>query len=412
MKYGCIGEHLPHSFSKEIHARLASREYELCELTPDEVGAFLEKKDFSGINVTIPYKQTVIPYLDEIDDVARKIGAVNTIVNRNGRLYGYNTDFGGMRAMILREGIDLQGKKVLVFGTGGTSKTARAVAQSLGAAEIITVSRTAKEGAITYEDACLYHVDADVIMNTTPCGMYPNLDAYPADMDRFSNLCGVIDAVYNPLRTNLVLWAQERGIPATGGLYMLVSQAVLASSHFTGIAYGEETTEQIYREIFSSKENVVLIGMPASGKSTVGAILKETMGRRFVDSDDVIVEKSGMSISAIFEQFGEPHFRELESEVIAELSALNGCVIATGGGAVLAKSNVHALRRNGRLYFLDRPLEELIPTGDRPLASTVDAIKKRYDERYGIYTASADEIVKTLGEAALTAQEIKRRHQT
>ena len=412
MKYGCIGEKLPHSFSKEIHARLASKEYDLRELKPDEVGAFLQEKDFCGINVTIPYKQAVIPYLDEIDEVAREIGAVNTIVNRNGRLCGYNTDFGGMRAMILREGIDLNEKKVLVLGTGGTSKTACVVARSLGAREILTVSRTEKAGTVTYEEVYRSHTDAEILINTTPCGMYPHVEGAPIELEHFSSLCGVVDAVYNPLRTNLVLWAQARGIPATGGLYMLVAQAVLAATHFTGVAYGEETMERIYREIFSGKENIVLIGMPACGKSTVGAILAEQTGGRLIDSDSVIVEKSGMPIPEIFAQYGEPHFRTLEREAIAELSAANSCVLATGGGAVLDAQNVHALKRNGKLYFLDRPLAELIPTDDRPLASTVEAIKKRYEERYDIYVAAADEIVKTLGDPTLTAQEIQRRHRS
>lgn len=409
MKYGCIGEHLPHSFSKIIHGYLASNDYTLCELTPAEVGDFIQKHEFCGINVTIPYKQTVMPYLDEIDDVAREIGAVNTIVNRDGKLYGYNTDFGGMRAMILHEGIELNNKKILILGTGGTSKTARAVARSLGGGEIVTVSRTAKEGAISYEDAYLLHADAEIIINTTPCGMYPRTDAMPIDPDRFPRLSGVIDAIYNPLRSELIMWAKAKGVPATGGLYMLVAQAVLASSHFTGVAYGEDTVETVYQRVHSDRENVVLVGMPGSGKSTVGAILSNLMGRTLVDSDAWIEEKSGMKISDIFAQHGEAHFRALERKAIAEISAESGLIIATGGGAVLAEENVHALRKNGRICFLDRPLLELLPTDDRPLANSAEAIRKRYEERYHIYCACADEHVKTLGEAALTANEIIRR---
>ena len=410
MKYGCIGEHLPHSFSKVIHARLASHEYELCELTPNEVGAFMEQHDFCGINVTIPYKQTVIPYLDEMDEAARMIGAVNTVVNRDGKLYGYNTDFGGMRAMILREKLELKEKKVLIFGTGGTSKTARAVATDLGAAEIVTVSRFAKEGAITYEEAYALHGDAEIVINTTPCGMYPNINGIPADMERFSRLEGVVDAIYNPLRSELVLWAQERGIKATGGLYMLVAQAVLASSYFTGVAYGTDTMEEVYRQVFSSKENIVLIGMPGCGKSTVGSLLAESCGKRLIDSDTRIVEKSGMPIPEIFAKYGESGFRAQEHDVIEEIAAESGCVVATGGGAVLDPTNVHALRKNGRIYFLDRPLADLLPTDDRPLANSSEAIRKRFEERYEIYCRSADEVIRNFETAESTADEIKRRH--
>lgn len=411
MKFGCIGEHLPHSFSKEIHAHLASSDYALCELTPLELDSFMKAHDFCGINVTIPYKQAVIPYLDEIDPVAKEIGAVNTIVNRGGKLYGYNTDFGGMRTMILREGIDVTNKKVLILGTGGTSKTANAVARAMGAGEILTVSRQKREGVITYEEAYAEHADAQIIINTTPCGMYPHINTVPIEIDRFPRLCGVIDAVYNPLRTELVLAALQRGIPATGGLYMLVAQAVLASVHFTGEQYADETVERIYRRIFSQKENVVLVGMPGCGKTTVGTILSKLCDRELIDTDTCIIKKSGTEISTLFAQYGEKHFRDLESDVVAEVTAMSGKIIATGGGAVLRAENIRALRKNGRLYFLDRPLEELLPTDDRPLASTKEAIQKRYEERYGTYCACADEHIKTLGDPALTAEEIKRRHE-
>lgn len=411
MKYGCIGEYLPHSFSKLIHAHLASNDYTLCELTPDEVGAFLQKRDFLGINVTIPYKQTVMPYLDGIDEIAERIGAVNTVVNRNGKLYGYNTDFGGMRAMVLREGIELDGKKVLILGTGGTSKTARAVAASLGARETVTVSRSVKDGTVTYEEAYCRHADAEIILNTTPCGMYPNIGKTPIDLDRFERLSGVVDAIYNPLRSELVLWAQKRGIKATGGLYMLVAQAVLASTLFTGVEYDSGTMDRVYRAILADKENIVLTGMPGCGKSTVGAILAERLGRTLIDTDAWIVEKHQMTIPDIFKSYGEAHFRALEKEAIEEISAESGCIIATGGGAVLNGQNIHALKRNGRIYFLDRPLEELLPTEDRPTANSAEAIQKRYVERYSTYCRTCDEQIHTLGVAALTAEEIKRRHQ-
>ena len=411
MKYGCIGEHLPHSFSKEIHAYLNTRDYTLRELAATELDGFFAKRDFCGINVTIPYKKAVIPYLDEIDSTAERIGAVNTIVNRDGRLCGYNTDFGGMRALMMREGIDPLGKKVLVLGAGGTSGTAVAVAEAMGATEILTVSRTARGGAILYEDACEKHADAEIIINTTPCGMYPNPDGVPIDISRFFALCGVVDAVYNPIRTTLVSNARRLGIPAVGGLYMLVAQAVLASALFTDAQYGEGVTEEIYQKILAQKQNIVLIGMPGSGKTTVGRFIASACGRELIDTDSQIVERSGMEIGEIFSRYGEAHFRRLEREAVREAAARSGCVIATGGGAILAQENVEALQKNGKLYFLDRPLEELIPTEDRPLASTVEAIQKRYRERYTRYVTCADEHIKTLGKAKLTAEEIIRRHE-
>ena len=411
MKYGCIGEHLPHSFSKEIHAYLDTCDYTLCELAPAELDGFFARREFCGINVTIPYKQAVIPYLDEIDPTAERIGAVNTIVNRGGRLYGYNTDFGGMRALMMRAGIDPSGKKVLVLGTGGTSKTAVAVAKDLGAKEILTVSRTSRSGGISYSDACEKHGDAEIIINTTPCGMYPNVDDAPIDISCFPALCGVVDAVYNPLRTTLVSNAVRLGIPAVGGLYMLVAQAVLASAFFTERKYGRDVIEEIYQKVLSKKQNVVLIGMPGCGKTTVGGFIASMCGRELIDTDKQIAERSGLEIGEIFSRYGEAHFRRLECEAVREVAAKSGCIIATGGGAILNSKNVEALQKNGRLYFLDRPLEELIPTDDRPLASTVEAIQKRYLERYERYCASADEHIKTLGEAKLTAEEIIRRHE-
>ena len=269
-QYGCIGKKLTHSFSKEIHAKLADYDYELIELTEEEIAPFFEKRAFAAINVTIPYKQTVIPYLDSISPVAQRIGAVNTIVNKDGKLYGYNTDYYGMKALVERVGIDLNGRKVLILGTGGTSKTAQVLAADLGAGEVLTVSRKKTEAYITYEEAVCDHSDAQVIINTTPSGMYPNCEDKPIDIANFPKLEGVIDAVYNPLRTNLVLDAQERGIKAEGGLYMLVMQAVVAVEHFLDTAIPKETADRVFASIYASKENIVLTGMPGSGKSTVG----------------------------------------------------------------------------------------------------------------------------------------------
>lgn len=408
MQYGCIAERLGHSFSREIHESLADYSYELCELDATQVGKFLQEKNFCGINVTIPYKETVIPYLDSIDDAAKEIGAVNTIVNRNGKLFGYNTDYYGMRKMIERMGLKLTDKKVAILGTGGTSRTARVVANSLGAKAVFTVSRTPRDGSISYEDLITHHQDTAILINTTPCGMYPHPDAAAVDVKHFPNLEGVVDAVYNPLRPQLVLDAQKKGALATGGLYMLVAQAVRASEIFLDTEYPSETIERIYAKIFSQKENVVLIGMPACGKSTVGKLIAEHTGREFVDLDDEIVKIAGMSIPEIFCTKGEAVFRQLETEALKIQAGRNSIVLATGGGAILSDENVNALRRNGKLYFLNRPVESLLPTEDRPLASTAEAIRKRFEERYDRYCSVADVIIPVVGDAASVARTIEK----
>ncbi len=398
MIYGCIGEHLKHSFSKEIHNCLADYEYQLCEIPKDSLDAFMKHQDFKAINVTIPYKEAVIPYLDSIDEAAKEIGAVNTIVNRNGKLYGYNTDFYGMRMLISHAGIDLQNKKVAVLGTGGTSKTARAVANSLSAREIITVSRTKSTDTVTYGELYKNHQDLDVIINTTPLGMFPNNFKKPIDITNFPKLSGVIDAVYNPLKTALILDAQKRGIKAEGGLYMLVAQAVLASEIFLDKKYGNEKLDEVFEKIERQKENIILVGMPSSGKSTIGKEIAKRLGRAFYDTDELIAQKSAMTISHIITSLGEEKFRELESDVVNEISKTTGVVIATGGGVVLKDENITALSQNGKIYFLDRPLELLLPTEDRPLTSTKGALTKKYNERYGIYERVANVKIEASGD--------------
>ncbi len=390
MKYGLIGEQLKHSFSKQIHQSLADYKYELKEIPRDKLPEFMEKRDFFAINVTIPYKEKVIPYLYYIDEHAKEIGAVNTIVNRDGLLFGYNTDFYGMKMLIAHAKVELAGKKVAILGTGGTSKTANAVAKSLSAKEVITVSRTSRDGIITYDELYENHRDTDVIINTTPLGMYPDIFKKAVDIKRFPNLSGVIDAVYNPLRTPLVEDAKELGILAEGGLYMLVGQGVRASEIFTDKEYEKGTLDNIYEALRAEKENIVLIGMPSSGKSTVGKALSEKLNRPFIDTDLVIEKKEGKSISEIINTMGEETFRKIETETVFEVSKNTGVVIATGGGVPLKKENIRALFQNGRVYFIDRPLSSLLPTEDRPLTSTREALEKKFKERYDIYKASAD----------------------
>lgn len=390
MKYGLIGEHLKHSYSCEIHAQIADYEYELHEIPPSGLGGFLKKREFNAINVTIPYKQDVIPYLDEISDTAKRIGAVNTIVNRNGRLYGDNTDFAGMLALARHIGVDMKGRKVLILGTGGASKTGHALAEYMGAESVYYVSRSGKDGSITYEQAVTEHSDAQIIINATPVGMFPKQDGRPIDISAFPKLEGVIDAIYNPLRTNLILDAQERGIPAEGGLYMLSAQAVHASAVFRDIPLDESLVDKAFKSVKNDKQSIVLIGMPSSGKTTVGRILSEKCGKQLADTDEYIVRKIGMPISDFFAKHGEAEFRKIEKETVAELSATGGRIIATGGGAVLDPENVRALKQNGVLVFLDRRPENLVATDDRPLASRRSALEKLYTERYDIYCAAAE----------------------
>ena len=393
MKYGLIGEHLGHSFSKEVHAMLSDYKYKICEIDKDKLGDFMTKADFKAINVTIPYKEAVIPYLSYISEEAKAIGSVNTIVNCDGKLYGYNTDFFGMTSLINKMHLNLKGKKTVILGTGGTSKTALAVTKSLGAEPIITVSRTKKGNAIDYNELKEKHTDAEIIINTTPKGMYPDNFSSPIDLDCFNKLEGVIDAIYNPIRTKLVVDALERGINAEGGLYMLVAQAVFASEIFLDVKYPVEKLNKVYNKIRRRKENIVLIGMPASGKTTVSKILAKELSREALDTDDMIVSSKNMEISKIFKTEGEKAFREYETCVIANVSLQNNRIIATGGGAVLNNENIKMLRQNGVIFFIDRPCDKLLPTVDRPLANDMEAIKRRYEERYDLYCKAADFII-------------------
>lgn len=393
MQYGLIGEKLGHSFSKDVHAMLADYSYELCEIARDDLDGFMRRAEFTAINVTIPYKEAVIPYLSYISEEAKRIGAVNTIVKRDGKLYGYNTDFLGMTAQLKKMRLDLRGKKTVILGMGGTAKTAHAVAESLGADPIITVSRTKRDGVIDYAELYEGHLDAEIIINTTPVGMYPDNYSTPIELSKFEKLEGLIDAIYNPIRTKLVIEAKKMGATAECGLYMLVAQAVYASEIFLGTKYPTEKLTKIFNKIKRKKENIVLIGMPASGKSTVASLLSDSLSREAYDTDEVIKATHERSIPEIFESEGEAAFRDYESDAVALVSKKNNAVIATGGGAILREDNVDMLKQNGVLFFIDRPCEKLIPTHDRPLASDVEAIKKRYAERYQIYLDAADVVI-------------------
>ena len=393
MKYGLIGEKLGHSFSKEIHEMIGDYKYEIHEVAKTEIDNFMKEKDFIGINVTIPYKETVIPYLDEIDPVALRIGAVNTIINVGGKLRGYNTDYYGMAALIEKAGIDCKNKKVLILGTGGTSKTAFALVEDLGAKMILKASINNEIGTITYEDAITKHNDAEIIINTTPVGMYPKNDGCIIDLSHFKNLCGVVDVVYNPLRTTLVQSAKSLGIKSIAGLYMLVGQAVYASGIFLNKKIDLNIIDSIFDKINNDKENIILIGMPSSGKTTIGKMLSEQLNKKLIDTDELIVNEIGMSIKDFMQTHSEKEFRDVETKCVKEAAKNSSVVIATGGGAVLRSENVKALKQNGKLYFLKRDLNLLTPTASRPFSSDLESLKKRYIERLPIYESVCDVVV-------------------
>lgn len=403
MEYGLIGKKLGHSFSREVHAAIADYPYELCELSEDGVRSLMETRSFRAINVTIPYKETVIPMLDVLSDSAAKIGAVNTIVNRNGKLYGYNTDYAGAAALLRHAGIDVAGKKVLLLGSGGTSKTLRAVTKDMGAGQILTVSRHPDGNSISYAEAKAQHTDAEILINTTPVGMFPDNRNLPIDPDLFPSLCGVLDVIYNPLSTNLVLRAKEKRIPAEGGLYMLAAQAVYASALFTGHTAEEAAVDQICRRILAEKRNIILIGMPSAGKSSVGRSIARQTNRPLFDTDEMVAHTAGKTIREIFEESGESAFRKMEAEAVLHAASRSGAVIATGGGTVLDPKNAEYLRQNGLLLFLNRSPALLTPTPDRPLSQDSAAMQKKYRERLPVYRALCDAAVPGDGTVEETA---------
>ncbi len=393
MKYGLLGEHLGHSFSKEIHEAISDYTYELKEVTRDNFDDFMKQRDFSAINVTIPYKEKVIPYLDYIDDAALSIGAVNTIVNKNGQLFGYNTDYLGLRDLITINGINPLGKKVIILGDGGTSKTTKAVMQDLGAKSIYFVSLNPHDDVCSYEDVKLLHADAQIIVNATPCGMYPNNDDLILDITPFKDLEAVIDVIYNPLQTSIVMEAKKRGITSTGGLYMLVAQAVYASSIFKGEDIKLDVIKETYQKLLKNKENIVLIGMPSSGKSTIGKILSEKLNKTLVDTDLEIEKVLGMPIASFLTKDNEKLFREIEASVTERIAKQNNLIISTGGGIIKSELNMKRLKANGIVFFIDRDINLLEATSSRPLSSSKEDLKQRFNERYHLYRQYADTII-------------------
>ena len=408
MKYGLIGEKLGHSFSKEIHEQIANYKYELCEISKENFNKFFIERDFISINVTIPYKEKVIPYLDYIDEIARSIGAVNTVVNKNGKLFGYNTDYYGLKSLIEKKQINIKDKKILILGTGGTSKTATVVVKNLGAKEIIYASINGEIGTYTYDQIIKEHNDAEVIINTTPCGMYPNNDGLLLDINLFKNLEGVVDVIYNPLQTKLLLNSKKNNIKYASGLYMLVSQAVYASAIFQDIEVKKDLIDQIFNNIYNQKLNIVLIGMPSCGKSTIGKILSKELNKDFVDTDELIEEEINMSIKDFLNKNNEQEFRDIEEKVIKEISKKTGLIISTGGGIIKREINIDRLKNNGLIIFIDRDINLLMPTSDRPLSSNIKDLKKLYEERHDMYIKYSDIKIENNNDILYVINEIKK----
>ena len=400
MKCGLLGGKLGHSYSPQIHSQLGDYSYELFEKKPEELEDFLKNGDFRGLNVTIPYKKDVIPYLDELSPRAKRIGAVNTIVRReDGSLIGHNTDYFGFEMMVLASGLSIAGKKVLVLGSGGASMPVVAALTEQGA-NVIVISRS---GENNYNNLHL-HRDASVIVNTTPVGMYPNVGKSPLDLEQFPKLEGVLDIIFNPARTQLLLDAEEKGLVAMNGLLMLVAQAKESAEWFTGKAIPDDVISAIHASLRRQMENIVLIGMPGSGKSTVGMILAEKLEKKFVDADTYLTQKAGRSIPDIFASDGEAGFRTLETETLAELGKQSGLVIATGGGCVTQERNYPLLHQNGTIFCLDRDLNKLTTDG-RPL-SQANKLQDMYRVRKPLYEAFADFRIDNNGNAESTATRI------
>lgn len=400
MKCGLLGRKLGHSYSPQIHGLLGDYSYDLFEKEPEELASFLKDGDFTGINVTIPYKKDVIPYLDALSPAAQKIGSVNTIVRRaDGSLFGHNSDYFGFVSLVKHSGIAVEGKKVLVLGSGGTSNMVVTALRDLGAAPVV-ISRS---GENNYGNLHL-HSDASVIVNATPVGMYPNTGVSPIDLNRFPKLDGVLDVIYNPAKTQLLLDAESLGIPHENGLWMLVAQAKEAAEYFTGKKLPDSCIEKIHGILSRQMKNIVLIGMPGCGKSTIGNLLARKLGRKFVDADEEIIQLAGKSIPEIFAQDGEEIFREWETMALEHLGKQSGLVIATGGGCVTRQRNYPALHQNGSIVWLERDLS-LLPTDGRPLSQS-NRLEEMYAVRKPLYEAFADVRVANTGSPENTVTEI------
>ena len=390
MEYGLIGKNLLHSFSEIIHREFNLYNYNLYNLSENEFDAVLKSKKFKGLNITIPYKKAVIKYCDALDETVKKIGSANTVVIKDGCVKAYNTDYFGLRYTIHRSSISLKNRKVMILGSGGTSLTARTLAEDLGASEIFTVSRSLNE-KINYNNIYDYNF-VDVIINTTPVGMYPNNLCELVDISKFKNLSGVVDVIYNPLQSKLLMKSKELKIPISSGLPMLVAQAKAAGEIFSGEKIDDLVIEKIIKKLCFKISNIVLIGMPGCGKTSLSKILSDKLLKEFIDTDHEVQEYFQEEISKIFEIYGEKKFREAESEIIKKYGKKNNLILSTGGGAVINKENYYSLKQNSRIYWIKRDLDKLDNT-NRPLSKNLNEIKKIYKSRKLMYKNFSDKII-------------------
>lgn len=384
MKLGLIGNPLGHSWSPAIHKYLIHADYSLIPLEEDELKPFLEERNFDGINVTIPYKQAVIPFLDELDENAEKIGAVNCVVNECGKLKGYNTDYEGFRDMLIGHAVPIEGNNVAVLGSGGASRAIRLAILSLKGHPVI-ISRHQKENVLTYDELYEQEKNFQIIVNTTPVGMSPHMDEVPLDLRRFTSLQYVVDIIANPLCTKLCFEAKRLGIPSLGGFEMLVRQALAADRYFLKKDVNENLVVPCMNALLEEKRNIVLTGMPTSGKTTIAERLQELTGKKTVEMDDEIVRRIGMSISDYFAQYGEESFRRIEKEVAEEHIEGRGEIISCGGGVIKTPETMRALSANGTVIWIDRDLNYLYSTSDRPLANDQKQVLALYRERLPLY---------------------------
>lgn len=406
MKYGLIGEHLTHSFSKQVHYLLGNTSYELKEIDPSDLSSFMTEKDFIGINVTIPYKESVIPFLDEISVEAKEINAVNTIVNDKGKLKGYNTDCLGFEALLKYFDINVKDKVALVLGTGGASKAVTYTLKKLGASNVLLASIKHEEGTLSYEDIYL-HQEVEIIVNATPVGMYPSNDKSIIEVSKFKNLKGFVDVIYNPINTKTVVEAKRLGIKAVGGLYMLILQAVKASELFLNAKYDDSIYTAIYKKVLLDHINIVLIGMPSSGKSLIAQELNKELNFTLVEMDKEIEEEIKMPIKDYFATNGEQAFRDLETKLISNIYQQSHQIISTGGGVILRKENMDMLSQNGIIFFIKRDLSNLVATSDRPLSSNINDLTALYNKRLPLYESYADYEIDNNGSLEDTINQIK-----
>ena len=402
MVFGLLGRKLGHSYSPQIHSLLDDYEYPLYEKEPDKIAEFMASSSFDGMNVTIPYKETVVPYMSGLSDAAKKIGSVNTVTRLpDGTLYGENTDYYGFSYLLEDAEFDIKGKKVVVLGNGGASKTVVCVCRDKGAREIAVISRRSETD--NYENISK-HADADYIINTTPVGMYPNNGESPIDLSLFKSCKGVADLIYNPSKTRLILEAEALNIPAVNGLVMLCAQAVKAAESFTKTEFEKGKTNEILSILEKQMKNIVLVGMPGCGKSTAGKLLSQKLGREFVDTDSLIVENEKMPIPEIFEKHGEEYFRNSEAQAVSEAGKMSGKIIATGGGAILRDENKTALRQNSVVVFLNRDISTLSTDG-RPLSKT-NKLQEMYNIRLPHYKAISDLNIEVDSDPEVTVERI------